>query len=288
MSEVPGRNPCFFCKSTENKLTKQHVFAAQMAKHFEGVIGKKGTASIRTGNESPKTFPSAPFSDSIGGFCECCNNGWMNDIENEAISIVGEMMSRGLPRRLTPADQLALSSFAILTVLVLDHQAPNNRVVQESEYDAFYAKQTPSSNHLVWIGKTNPRVAGAIKSGEWVEGYLAQTRKGRVRPDRDGDNSDINSKLLRAAANNQWLYVFTFSIGFVAFQVMGHNLPTAVSLGLGAEHRSVFTEIWPVRSSVNWPPSDLIDRYGGVQGMQDVMTGSQAPEPPELAPPPGA
>jgi hypothetical protein len=276
MSDASTRNPCTFCGSTENKLTKQHIFAAQMSKYFEGIIGNKGVASIRTIGTPGVTFPSAPFTDTIGGFCEVCNGNWMNNIESEAILILGDMMSRGVPRVLTAADQLALSSFAVLTALVLDHQVPNNRVVPDAEYDTFYVKRTPSPHHLVWIGKTNPRVTGAVKSGAWIEGYLAQTRKGRVRPDREGNNPDLTSALIKAAASGYWVYVFTFSIGFVAFQVMGHNLATKVSLGLGPEHRSAFSEIWPVRDSVNWPPSVPIDRYGGVQGMQDLMTGAPA------------
>jgi len=277
MNESPTRKPCLFCGSTENKLTKQHVFAEQMGKYFEGITGKVGIASIRIGNEAPKTFLSAPFSDAIGGFCEYCNNRWMNDIENEAISVLGGMMSRGTPRILTPANQLALSTFAVMTALVLDHQTPKNRTVPGAEYGTFYATQTPGTNHLVWIGKTDPRISE--ESVDWEESvntYLAQSRSGKIRPDREGNDPDFTAQILRAAPMGQWLYVFTFSIGFVAFQVMGHNLAEAVKFELGAEHRSVFTEIWPVQGEASWPPSILINKYGGVQGMQDVMTGPQA------------
>ena len=237
MNDAPVRRPCIFCGSTENKLTNQHVFAEQLRERFEDVIGEEGVTSIRTGSEPPREFPSAPFADKIGGFCNKCNEGWMEDIENQAISILDTMMTGGFPRTLKPSDQLSLSTFAVLSALVLDHQVPKNRVVPDAEYDAFDSKQTPLDHHIVWIGKTDPR----------VDNLVVAMRKGRVRSIQADTHPDLVRILQEAMSNGQWIYAFTFSIGFVVFQVMGHDIPAALNVNVGPDHFRVLDRIWPVQ-----------------------------------------
>src|ERR1035441_7024833 len=208
------RKPCVFCGSTSMKITKQHIAPKQLRNVFEGVISDSGTTSIRTGTNPPIEFSSAPFDDKVGGFCEACNSTWMQAIEARAVSILTPMMTRGFPKLLTVADQAELSTWAVLFALVLDHQVPQNRVVPEAEYGDFYANRTPLINHLVWIGKTDPRSNNLVIS----------TRKGRVRRVDAQIDPVFVSLLQEAMTNRQWIYVFTFSVGFAVFQVMGHNV----------------------------------------------------------------
>ena len=157
----------------------------------------------------------------------------MEDIENQAISILDTMMTGGFPRTLTPSDQLSLSTLPVSSALVLDHQVPKNRVVLDAEYDAFYSKQTPLDHHIVWIGKTDPR----------VDNLVVATRKGRVRSIQADTHPDLVQVLQEAMSNGQRIHAFTFSFGFVVFQIMGHDIPAALNVNVGPDDLRVSDRI---------------------------------------------
>ena len=143
-----------FCGSTDKKITKQHIFSQQLRDVFKGIIGETGTSSIRTGINPPIEFSSPPFVDKVGGFCEECNSTWMQVIEARAIQILSPMITGGFPRSLSPSDQKALATWALLTALVLDHQVPQNRIVPDAEYsdadvNAHLASSRRSNSNLL-------------------------------------------------------------------------------------------------------------------------------------------
>ena len=147
---------CIFCRSKTNAGSKEHVFAEWWREQFKGVMPLTGIVTIVRGDGSVTQFESIPFNDKIGGFCEVCNSGWMNKMEKRVRPFLLGMAIDDVATRLTPAMQLALTNWAIKTVLVFDHQDPGNRVVPDAEYAAFYANKMPLGTHLVWIGRTNP------------------------------------------------------------------------------------------------------------------------------------
>jgi hypothetical protein len=124
--------PCFFCGCHTNDDTKEHLFAKWWRVQFEDVIDKMGVAHIDRVGETPKDFPSIPFNMKIGGFCNVCNNGWMNKMEEKVRPFLLGMARNDLATRLSTFQQLALTNWAIKTVLVFDYFDPNKRVVPDS------------------------------------------------------------------------------------------------------------------------------------------------------------
>ena len=140
-----------------------------------------------------------------------------------------------------------------------------NRVVPDAEYDAFYSKQTPLDHHIVWIGKTDPR----------VDNLVVAMRKGRVRSIQADTHPDLVRILQEAMSNGQWIYAFTFSIGFVVFQVMGHYIPAA--LNVGPDHFRVLDRIWPVQGDIVWPSKDSVITLGHLDNLHELIAGVTPP-----------
>lgn len=234
-----------------------------MKKAFDGIIGNVGRVEIGSGTEPPISWDSKPFEDKIGGFCSTCNNGWMNQMETRVAPVITPMMTAGVSISLTPAQQLALANWAIKTVLVLDHQTPRNRSIPESEYGSFYKRKQPLDNHIVWIGRIDPtkemRVADAV---------LQAIRQTRI----DATDGDFLNQVNLDIADGRWMYIATFSIGFVVLQVWGHNLSHPMKVDTGPDHRSVMKRIWPVQGDLAWPPSISIDTIvGGIRAVQNIF-----------------
>jgi hypothetical protein len=257
MSDGAVRKPCIFCGSTENKLTQQHLFASRFRESFEGLIAI-GRTMIHTEGNLVASFPSKPFTDTIGGVCKPCNNVWLNGIEDRVFPVIEPMMARDAATSLTPAMQLAIANWAVETVLVFDHLYPRHRRVPDSEYGTFYTKTQPLKSHVVWIGRT-------ILTAE----NLINVSIGRIIRLTLKQDDALKKRLFDSAALGNWNYVMTYSIGYVVLQVVGFAIPEAVPLITDERHRSTMSRIWPVQGKVEWPPAVSIDTVGDIRALHD-------------------
>lgn len=262
-TQKPVKCICNFCGPSTAKDSREHLFAEWMKDAFDGIIAGRGMVEIGVGDNEPIRFSSAPFEDRIWGFCEDCNGGWMNAMETRVRPVITPMMTANASTSLTPAEQLALANWAIKTVLVLDHQSPQNRSIPDSEYGAFYKKKQPLKNHVVWIGRIDP-----TKEMKLADTVLQKIHRTRIDTSDDGLVKQVREDIV----DGRWMYVGTFSIGFVVLQVWGHNLTHAMKIDTGIDHQSVMKRIWPVQGDVTWPPSVSVDTYvGGIRAIQNVF-----------------
>jgi hypothetical protein len=234
---------------------------------FSGIIGETGVAEIRSSGKDPITYARRPFEDTIGGVCSTCNNGWMSLLETDVQPSLTPMMTTGVSASLTPEMRLKLATWAVKTTLVLDQLTPAKRAVPDSEYLFFYQRQAPLPYHEVLIGRIDPSVNNLVVS----------TIQSKIQMLDDITDTPTVRYLRRGAELGQWLYVFTFSIGFVVFQVLGHNFPRAIHVRRPELFNQTMETLWPGLLTITWPPGLTIDRIGRLAALHEAYTLTPAP-----------
>ena len=86
--------------------------------------------------------------------CAVCNNGWMNDMDNELI-VLGPQLVKGKAVRLTKTRQASLAAWAVRLILMLQQVYPRDSrfVIPETDYTQFYADRQPSKLMRLWAGE---------------------------------------------------------------------------------------------------------------------------------------
>jgi hypothetical protein len=261
--DVSHRQRCVFCGSTSNLISKEHVFRERWRIDFEPIIGDVGETIFDAGTPDEIRFFGVPFDVEVQLPCKPCNESWMERMEGSVEAYLVPMATTGIPVTLDPRRQLDLASWAVKTALVLDYLRPKKRVIPNTEYPALYANQRPSTRHIVWIGKIDPR----------KDNLVVSTRKNRIpRINVPKSDATVIAQVNDSIARGEWLYITTFSLGFTVFQVMGGTLSNPVLLDTGPQHRASLTRIWPLNGQhVRWPPSVSIDLAGGLQAAHEVF-----------------
>jgi len=229
-----------FCGRADSKLSGEHVFPDWLARYF----GRVTVDATIAGDDGALTVWSAlSFTQTTRVVCTVCNSGWMADLEGAAEGVLGPMFT-GVRRVLRPPQQRTLAFWAAKTALMIDHLDPTNRLVPETHYAEVNKHQSALPNQLVWIGSR----ASSSQPQQLVHARYSAVTQLNVPQ----DNQELVDIVLRSAEAGQKLYAMTFSIGWIIFQVFGHNLPGGVLVQGGAPE--IMTPIWPLRRKFWWPP----------------------------------
>ncbi|MGO9583567.1 MAG: hypothetical protein ACLP36_12225 [Acidimicrobiales bacterium] len=148
----------------------------------------------------------------------------------------------GSPTLLSPSDQLQLASWATLLAMEYDLAHTSQRRIpffRFSDRNFLRTTKQPPQHTRVWIGKHNAREMLA---------WACDSEAG----------AQIRFKDATIAGRG---YVLTFTIGLLVFQVHSHRLPPYHGIIIDPQPRfipstpGVFEQIWPVRGSLNYNPS---------------------------------
>jgi len=249
-------------------MSKQHLLGKRWRKAFKGVIGTEGFVELRTGSEVIASYTSAPFDTQIRCVCKSCNEGWMEVMERASFPVCEPMAVRNLPTSLDSSAQLALANWAVETALMMDRLPASDRYIPQDDYPTFNALKRPLESHTVWIGRIDPTIDLRVVSV--IKGIVRRVAL-------DPNDASIIDKAERSIAAGQWIYLTTFNIGYLVFQVMGHNLTTGVELTTtGGSHGDVMSQVWPYQGVVEWPPSISVDAVGGLSVIDNDLRGITA------------
>lgn len=252
-------NACVFCGSRAGRLTKEHVFPDWISDLF----GREpnGTAELIESDGSVRPFPATVFQQQVRVVCKPCNEGWMGSLEGAVKDFLGPMLHDGQPTTLSRAQQQTLATWAVKTAIMMDQLHPNEAIIPSAQYTAFYEAQAPLPEHLVWL---------AVR--EQIEDDTKRPLLGSVLKQSVGEFL-IDPESAKHAG--QWqkegrnIYRITFTIGHVAFQVFGHNLP--IGIRVGTPERDVARLINVSSEPVDWPPTEPIELIGGLRGLHDAF-----------------
>lgn len=244
MATSNRRQACIFCKATDRKISKEHVFPKWLRKVVEG--GERGPiehSRSHTKRDGEKvlheTWKDIPFNSQVKGPCEPCNNSWMEGIESETRPILTPLLENK-SRTLDPCDQEVLARWATIRVLMaqLGHPPGKPLAILPERYQRFYEVHELPPKAQIWIAQRNGE-------GSWPVTCLTKELF-IATPESAGPNA----------------YITAFAVGHVAFVYWGHEVEDGATAHLGVGMKPYLSPIWPDINPVRWPPDGLLGATG--------------------------
>jgi hypothetical protein len=128
------RRACVFCGAEDRKISKEHLWSKWMATYVDpsgGTANRKSRIlSTKTGQvKGSKSWPEAAFGQEVSGPCKLCNEGWMEQVEDEARPFLIPMLE-DRKTELRPEGQRAVVRWATLKLLAahLGHPAEKQSI----------------------------------------------------------------------------------------------------------------------------------------------------------------
>jgi hypothetical protein len=176
-------------------LTDEHIIAKTVRKQLPPLTGVRRTFQGRTSGQWQALH--VVLNDSV---CKTCNGGWMRDLENDFVALVGPQLRNEGATRLNPDAQERLATWAIKTGLLL--QLYSIAIGGQNAY-------APQDN-LTWLKE---HVSPPPGSEVWFGRYDAQNTK--VHWSRPG--------CLTGPEGTPVSYINAFTVGYIVFYVFGSD-----------------------------------------------------------------
>lgn len=137
------QSQCLFCQKQAG--SREHLWAAwihQRIRRRQPVRIDFGDRSVRMSNDPEIKVKTV---------CGTCNNGWMSNLEQACIPLIGSLM-QDLAAPLDPAQQTLLSTWAVKTAMVLDSTNTRNRKLfyERTECENLRLTSTIPDRTTVW------------------------------------------------------------------------------------------------------------------------------------------
>lgn len=233
---------CGFCGGTNSPRTREHIFADWIAREFPNAHWTR---------IEPQTGKKVPFKNSLGlvsrRVCKNCNTGWMHKLESAIKPRLRPLIHAYKTDPITPNDQLLITRWLMKTMLAYDLNIRTRPV--------FYT--TDERREL----------ANSLMIPHDTYCYLSQYR-GII-----GQVATLESPLIPQSdllpKDHEYLidmhgYTGTFVIGHMALQVFSFRRPKnligkTLNFIVSPEWDRAALQIWPVRTTHNWPPPRLLE-----------------------------
>jgi hypothetical protein len=243
----PPARLCVFCRCP-GKLTNEHVLPHWLS---------EGEDSSRMAYVRERGGPDhQPWRHSRAGKprdlqakapCATCNNGWMNDMDNELI-VLGPQLVKGKAVRLTKARQASLAAWSVKLILMLQQVYPRDSrfVIPETDYTQFYADRQPSHLMRLWAGYMEPpgQHGGAIRA-------FAEHRHDEMHYD-----AGLLTALSLSAPAAAKGYTATFRLGYLMIGLHRPACAELIPFQIQPTPRH-WVPIWPALGTRTWPPAAL-------------------------------
>jgi hypothetical protein len=244
------RRACVFCGAEDRKISKEHLWSKWMATYVDpsgGTANRKSRIlSTKTGQvKGSKSWPEAAFGQEVSGPCKLCNEGWMEQVEDEARPFLIPMLE-DRKTELRPEGQRAVVRWATLKLLAahLGHPA-DKQSIPAARFRQFFIDRSLPPGARVWIGRYDG-------TGTWPTHYryleLFVSENGGTEPDISNG------------------YLAGFSVGHLAFFYWGHELRQG-PLPDVSRVAAYLAPVWPATGTARWPPEQSLDG----DGMRFVM-----------------
>jgi hypothetical protein len=218
----PPLDRCPFCNGDTE--TDEHVFPNWISKLLSargGLVDKSSPYGPRRLRKIDRTTPS----------CASCNHEWLSVLENDTSQILAPMV-RGEGRRLEPAEQKLLATWALKTAMMLDLTS-GNPTVPAGFFHMLRQRREPFESAIVDIG--------AYIDSTWAA--WAQPRALHIAVDTAERPNGV---------------VVTILVGRVIFQVVAHFARGEMSIDDDRIYKDALARIWPPSPNVlEWPPAGL-------------------------------
>lgn len=143
---------CIFCNGG-HPFSQEHVLPEWIAQLLE--LGRVEVSRTIMDGPQDRWQKIGTFGHTIGDVCECCNTGWMSDLEDLSKPILSSMILPRERRRieLSPDEQVVLASW-LWKIAILHESVSTEKYFNEDERQALRRGDSPpSENVLMWISK---------------------------------------------------------------------------------------------------------------------------------------
>jgi hypothetical protein len=243
---------CYFCGRSVpeiDKITKEHVFGdwsetalpAQAPGHAVTVSELDRT----TGDIRDRSYRApVPLSDArVHGYCNECNNGWMNDLD-AVVRREGPRLFYGGDLHLSVELMTSIASWATKLTIVKDTQDyKDGGAIRQERRTWLYANRTPPPRTWVWA---------ACLSEE--AGTLAIRHLTRfVETDWFAKPDVADLRALRANTSFTTFSYHRLAVVVLCTDSAGLSIDNPAELFPGAIIR-----LWPHPAETSWPPHSTI------------------------------
>jgi hypothetical protein len=227
------------CGCTDD-LTDEHVISKTVRKQLPLVTGVRRIFQGRTSGQ--RQVLHVVLEKAV---CQTCNNGWMRDLENDFVALLGPQLRNERAARLNPDAQERVATWAIKTALLLQLYSialdGKNAYAPQDNLTWLVDHVSPPPGSEVWFGRHNAR-----------NRQLHWSRPGAMYWH---DTTPIS-------------YVNTFSVGYVVFYVLGNDVQiiagrprlSVASLKPPPRFSQVVVQIWPGNGDdAVWPSRESLE-----------------------------
>ena len=158
---LPG---CIFCGNL--LLTQEHIYADWLYPYLTKSYPRtRHEFNIRTNINGPiiegaNIKNGNPTTKKIKCVCQTCNGGWMSALQSEVKPILLELLN-GNWNRSTTAQQLTLSAWITMFVMVLEYRHMPSVAITQTERTKFFKTKMPLPNFNIWACGFDP-IAGNL------------------------------------------------------------------------------------------------------------------------------
>lgn len=150
------RPGCMFCRSSTNKMSREHLFHQAWAEHIpHSPRIERHDYEVSGSDERSFEMPVSLFEQRVSGVCKICNESWMNSMDQAVENIVIELANGR--RTDIPADRIgAFSQWATKVALV--RTAINRGMSGNAHpalFDAFCESRMPPPWTVINFGLSN-------------------------------------------------------------------------------------------------------------------------------------
>jgi hypothetical protein len=246
---VNRRRACVFCKATDRKISKEHVFPKWLRKVIEG--GEEGLTThgrvIKTRDGETlweNSWEDIPINYQVNAPCRPCNEGWMERIEDETRPLLTPLIQHQ-DAELGPLEKETLARWATLRVMMALYLDPSDRpkVIPPERYHRLYEVGELPPKAQIWMAR----------------------RKGEGPWPLDGSRKELFIGAVRPPYPNA--YISAFAVGHVAFIYWGHEVEDGATVRIGDGMKPYLLPIWPDINPSPWPPRGLL----GAEGLNTVV-----------------
>jgi len=236
---------CIFCDNPAGN--REHLWAKWIHQRHDF-----GPLKMDRYDQEQVIIPDPEFK--VKSVCHSCNNGWMSDLENISIPIIGSMFN-DLSITLDGDMQRKVAEWTIKTAMVLDSTRPRAagaRFYPKPDCVAIKERLILPEHTRVWIGRSDEK--HILAQGTDYQ-YL------------DADTQAVKGKST----------ITTIVTGhFVAQSITQRKMPRFADLEMPvlqpkeAEWNDFLLPIWPSERIVIWPPKRTFTN-GGSNGIGYLM-----------------
>jgi hypothetical protein len=251
-----GRRLCIFC-GEPGKISKEHIWPKWLRDYISFDADSHIMASTNVYPDRheiimTKKVDGDARNRGVSVVCERCNSGWMGALQERVKPFLVPVI-HGRGWQLSVLDQIALSTWVTMAIMVGEHFFKGSLAVPVSERRALMTTCRPLENWKIW--------AGTYERKEWL-GHLGRNTRFLLFP---GSSAPQDGQV--PAPNT---HTTTFVVGKALFHAFGCPLPEQTAVVRLRRADGALVEIWPpTEGTFIWPTPALTDEDAA--GLTDVI-----------------